>query len=41
MSHQYSGEVPVFDVTRVHDSDRIQMTFSEGKVLISVAEEAG
>lgn len=41
LSHQYSGEVPVFDVTRVHDSDRIQMTFSEGKVSISVAEEGG
>lgn len=41
LSHQYSGEVPIFDVTRVHDSDRIQMTFSEGKVSISVAEEGG
>lgn len=41
LSHQYAGEVPVFDVTRIHDSDRIQMTFSEGKVSISVAEEAG
>lgn len=41
VSHQYSGEVPVFDVTRVHDKDHIQMTFSEGKVLISVAEEGG
>src|SRR5690606_29893457 len=41
LSHQYSGDVPIFDVTRVHDDDRIQMTFSEGKVLISVAEEGG
>lgn len=41
LSHQYSGDVPVFDVTRVHDNDHIQMTFSEGKVLISVTEEGG
>lgn len=38
VSHQYADDAPVFGVTRVHEKDQVQMTFSEGKVLFCVAE---
>ncbi|HYP87849.1 MAG TPA: hypothetical protein VEQ59_06840, partial [Polyangiaceae bacterium] len=41
LSHQYAGEVPVLDLLRTHEQDRVRFTMAEGKLTISVAEQEG
>jgi hypothetical protein len=41
LSHVYQDGVPVLDLARIHEKDRVTVTLSEGKLVIGVMEEAG